>query len=293
MMTVFSIPKAFKGHISVIQRNAIASWTRLEPRPDILLFGQDEGTAEAAREFGVTHEPELARNKFGSPLLSDMFRKAEARSTHDLMCYVNADIILTSKLVGAIERVCERFPRFLAVSERINLDITQPLDFSGDWEAALAEKCRTEGVPCGPTGIDIFVFKKGTYPNVPDFAVGRLWFDHWLIKAACDANLAVVDMSRVAPLIHQNHDYNHVPGGAEWVWKGEEAEVNRKYYGGGNESFTLSNVTHELTDRGGVRRVILRKEWRATKELFWQVAIHGTHAVRSRLGLSRAPQRDA
>lgn len=293
MMTLFSIPKAFKGHISTIQRNAVASWTRLKPQPEIILFGQDEGTAEVAREFGVSHEPELAKNKYGSPLLSDMFRRAEARSSCDLMCYVNADIILTASLVGAIQKVCERFPRFLAVSERINLNITQPLDFSGAWEEGLSARRLAEGVPGGPTCIDIFVFKKGTYPNVPDFAIGRLWFDHWLIKAVCDAKLPVVDMSRVAPLIHQNHDYNHVPGGAEWVWNGEEAEQNFKYYGGGRESCTLSNVTHELTDRGGVRRVVLRKEWAATKRLLWEIAVHRTHALRSRLGLSRSTERNA
>lgn len=292
MMTMFSIPKAFKGHIGVIQRNAITSWALLRPRPNIILFGKDEGTAEMARDLGVTYEPEIATNKFGSPLLSDMFRKAEARSSSELMCYVNADIILTSKLVGAIQQVCDRFQRFLAVSERINVNITQPLDFSGDWERVLAERCRVEGSSGGPTCIDIFVFKKGTYGVVPDFAVGRLWFDHWLIKAVREANIPVVDMSRVAPLIHQNHDYNHVPGGKEWVWNGEEADLNFKYYGGGRESYTLSNATHDLTLEGGVRRVILRKEWLAAKKLIWDVAVNRTHSLRSRLGLSRAPVRE-
>jgi hypothetical protein len=293
MMTVYSIPKAFKGHIDVIQRNAIATWTRLQPRPEIILFGPDEGTAEAAREFGVEHESDVARNKFGSPLFGDVFRKAETRSSNDLLCFVNADIILTSKLMGAIQRVCDRFPRFLAVSERINLNITRPIDFSSDWEAELQEGCRREGTAGGPTCIDIFVFKKGTYSQVPDFAIGRLWFDHWLIKAASLANLPIVDMSRVAPLIHQNHDYNHVPGGAEWVWKGEEAEINFKLYGGGRQSYTLSNVTHELLSDGGIRRVRFRKEWLAAKNFVWEMAVHRTHSLRSRLGLTRTPARNA
>jgi len=41
VFTLFTIPKAFKGHIGVIQRNAIGSWAQLargsegrgEPRP--------------------------------------------------------------------------------------------------------------------------------------------------------------------------------------------------------------------------------------------------------------------
>jgi len=60
VLTLFTIPKAFNGHIAVIQRNAIQSWMRLHPEIEIILFGADEGTAEAAREFGLRYEPELA-----------------------------------------------------------------------------------------------------------------------------------------------------------------------------------------------------------------------------------------
>src|SRR5262249_15924564 len=291
MMTVFTIPKAFKGHIDVIQRNAIASWTLLKPRPDIILFGNDEGTDKGARELGVAREPNLATNKYGTPLFGDVFRKAQARSASDLMCYVNADILLTSKLMEAIRKVSERFPRFLGVSERINLDITQPIDFSEDWESGLEEQCRRGGASGGATGIDIFGLKKGTYADVPDFAIGRLWFDHWLIKAVSVAGLPIVDMSRVAPLIHQNHDYNHVPGGAEWVWKGEEAETNFKLYGGGRLSYTLSNITHELQPGGGIRRVFFRKEWLAAKKFVLGMAVHRPHGVRSKLRFSPPPPR--
>ena len=46
--TFFAMPKAFRGHVGMIQRNAIGSWLRLTPRPEILLFGDDEGIAEFA-----------------------------------------------------------------------------------------------------------------------------------------------------------------------------------------------------------------------------------------------------
>lgn len=53
MLTIFSIPKAFNGHIGDIQRNAINSWTRLQPECEILLLGDDEGTGKAADENGA------------------------------------------------------------------------------------------------------------------------------------------------------------------------------------------------------------------------------------------------
>lgn len=57
VFTLFTIPKAFADHIGVIQRNAIGSWARLQrenqPRPEIILFGNDPGTAEISRELGL------------------------------------------------------------------------------------------------------------------------------------------------------------------------------------------------------------------------------------------------
>ena len=54
-LTIFTTPKKFDGHIGVIQRNAVASWTRMSPRPEVILFGTEPGTAEAAAEFGLRH----------------------------------------------------------------------------------------------------------------------------------------------------------------------------------------------------------------------------------------------
>ena len=38
-LTIFAMPKAFSGHTGMIQNNAIRSWARLDPKPEILLFG--------------------------------------------------------------------------------------------------------------------------------------------------------------------------------------------------------------------------------------------------------------
>ena len=57
MLTILSTPKAFTGLFAVIQRNAIESWTKLEPRPEIILFGRDAGTAEICDELGLRPRP--------------------------------------------------------------------------------------------------------------------------------------------------------------------------------------------------------------------------------------------
>ena len=41
MITFFATPKPFRGHIRVIQRNAIQSWQRLHSDAEILLLGPE------------------------------------------------------------------------------------------------------------------------------------------------------------------------------------------------------------------------------------------------------------
>jgi hypothetical protein len=291
MLTIFSIPKAFKGHIGVIQRNAIKSWTLLQsprhPRPEVILFGKDAGTTEFARELGIRHIPNVATNDYGTPLLDDLFRQAEAAAQFSTLCYVNADIILLSDFLRSVDIVRKQLPKSLLVSKRINLDVPEPLSFSPGWEAALKLRAKTTGADEHYSGIDVFVFPKGMYPAIPDFAIGRLWFDHWLIKAVRLQNLPVIDASLISPLLHQRHDYNHVPGGADQVWRGQEAARNFQLYGGIQHAYTLLDVTHELTGGGGIRRVRFRKPLFKMKTFAWKLFIERTVGIRNALGLRR------
>jgi hypothetical protein len=287
MLTFFSIPKAFKGHNGTIQWNAITSWTKLDPRPEIILFGNDEGTAEIARQLGLRHVPEVAVNEYGTPLLDDLFRKAEAAASYPCMCYVNADILLLSDFLRAVEQVQKQLPKSLMVSKRINLDIRERLEFTGDWEKAIKQRARATGADEHYSGIDVFVYPKGMYPKIPDFAIGRLWWDHWLIKAVREQNLPVIDASRIAPLLHQLHDYNHVPGGAEQVWRGQEAKRNFQLYGGIEHAYTLLDVTHELMPDGRIRKVRFRKQMVKMKGTAWDIFVRRTARVRQVLGLRR------
>jgi hypothetical protein len=287
MLTIFSIPKAFRGHIGVIQRNAIESWTHLQPRPEIILLGNDEGTAELARHLGLRHLPNIACSDHGTPLLSDLFRQAEARATSDWLCYINADVMLLSDFAAAFAAARRQVPKFLMISRRINLDIPEPLAFEPGWESSMKARRDSTGLGGDYTAIDVFVFPKGTYAHVPDFAIGRLWFDHWLIKAAREQNLPVVDASLLSPVLHQNHDYGHVAGGKEQVWRGQETARNFQLYGGVEHAYTLLDVTHELTPDGAVRRVRFRKPLFKIKQFAWEIFVRRTAALRKVLGLRR------
>ena len=49
MLTFFTTAKSFAGHINVIQRNAMKSWTLVHSDVEVILFGIDEGAAGCAQ----------------------------------------------------------------------------------------------------------------------------------------------------------------------------------------------------------------------------------------------------
>jgi len=235
----------------------------------------------------LRHIPDVATNEFGTPLLDDLFHKAEAAARYPTLAYVNADIILLSDFLRSVEIVQKDLPKSLLVSKRINLDVPEPLSFSPGWEEAMKDRAVTTGADEHYSGIDIFLFPKGMYKEIPDFAIGRLWFDHRLIKAVRLQRLPVVDASLVSPLLHQRHDYSHVPGDADQVWRGQETARNFELYGGVKHAYTLLDATHELTPEGGIRRVRFRKLFYKMKNFAWKVFVERTAGVRHALGLRR------
>src|SRR5689334_17758502 len=144
-ITIFSAPKPFNNpHIATIQHNAISSWTKLAD-VDVILLGEEAGLAEAAREFGVKHIPDVTCNAGGTPLISSMFQLARKSSESPLLSIINADILLLPDFVEAARRVSTQLRKSVLLGRRWDLDIDRRLDFSGDWVADLQASVRAGG----------------------------------------------------------------------------------------------------------------------------------------------------
>jgi hypothetical protein len=249
MMTLFAIPKPFRGHVGVIQRNAIKSWAMLRPACQIVLLGDDDGTVDMAKECGAQHVPDVARNEFGTPLLDSVFAAAERVATNDVLCYVNADMMLMSDFTAAVTRLAVQKMRFLMIGQRWDVGIDQPWDFDQpDWERHLRAYVCRHGAFRDPYGPDYFVFPRGLWQALPPFAVGRFFWDYWLIFRARSIGVPVVDATACVMAIHQAHDYSHSPIGKEGVWT-PEAQRNLALAGGHEHFFTVGDATHILTRR--------------------------------------------
>ncbi|MGH7900109.1 MAG: hypothetical protein ACRENZ_00060 [Thermodesulfobacteriota bacterium] len=257
MITIFSCPKPFRGHINIIQRNAIRSWTLLQPAPEITLIGEEEGIAQVCLEFSLHHIHEVERNEHGTPLVNALFAEAEKVARYPLMCYVNTDIIFMSDFLPAVERALREKPGSLMVGRRWDLDIREPLDFSKNWEAILKTILSERGKIHLDTGIDFFVFPKGIWGEIPPFALGRTVWDNWLIYGIRSQKIPVVDLTEMLIVVHQDHDYAHYPGGIKALWEGEEAKNNLELAGGYAHAYTLKDTTHRLTKKGVRRKIFV------------------------------------
>ena len=255
MLTIFSCPKPFRGHFNIIQKNAIESWKRLTPKPQIILFGNEEGAAEVTNEFGIYQISNMERNEFGTPLVNSLFQEAEKAAIFDHMCYVNADIILMTDFIDALKRVLAEMPHSLMVGRRWNLDVKEPLDFTTDWEQKLRARVAQNGKLYPHFGIDYFVFPKGIWNEIPPFAVGRLGWDNWVLYQACSQKIPIIDLTKMTTVVHQNHDYSHHPQGWAGAMKGEESKRNLKLAGAVAQVYSLLDAQYQLTRTGVKRRV--------------------------------------
>jgi hypothetical protein len=265
-LTIFGCLKPFQGAADLAQRNAIKSWTRLSPRPDILLYGGDRDTAAICEDLGARYVPDAVRNRWGTVVLNGLFESAQRLARTDVMCYANADMILMSDFAQAVETVSHECRRFLLIGQRWDTDVTEPIPFDrADWEQSL----RTHALACGrvhPTwGIDYFVFTRGLLDPVPPFAVGRPAFDNWFIYRARSRWAPVVDATPTVLAIHQNHDYSFHPDGWQGIRESEEAMLNVTLAGGHDHMFLIDDRTHVLSADGlklDGRFERLKQHWR-------------------------------
>jgi hypothetical protein len=155
---------------------------------------------------------------------------------------------------------------FLMVGQRWGLDLTEPFDFSPDWEARLRLLVEQRGKFYSPWGIDYFVFPRHLYNEVPNFTIGRPAWDNWMVYHALQTWGLAVDATRSVMVVHQAHDYSHLPGNKP-PYGSEVAKSNLAKAGGRRCTNNILDTNRELIS-GQVRRpkfhlarLLRRLEW--------------------------------
>ena len=224
MITFFTVPKPFNGHIGIIQGNAIHSWQHVDHDCQIILFGDDYGIEQFATEHNLTHIPNVEKNAYGTPLLDSVFQKAQQIACNDIMVYVNTDIIFLEDLIPAIKKV--PFDQFVLTGRRNDIDINKQIQFDDSHCTKFVECAKHNAKMLTPSGMDYFVFKKGSIKNIPPFTVGRKGWDNWFIFNARKNHIPVVDISASVFATHQNHNYEHIQNKYQSNYEGPESDQN-------------------------------------------------------------------
>lgn len=302
MLTFFTTAKPFRGHIATIQRNALKSWKLLDPDVEIIVFGDDAGSAEVCTQLALQHEPRVEKTRFGANRLDSMFSKAQEISRHALMCYANCDILLTQEFLRAVEQVAHWRQRFLGVGKRWDTDVTEEIDFSRpSWAEELLAHARGTGYQRFYYNVDYFVFPRGLYTGIAPLGVGRLAWDTYLVWKARELGAEVVDLSDSVTAVHQNHDYAHYTGGMEAIWTGEEAQENIQLAGGRGNLRTIEDARYRLSGCGFRRNRLYwlapgKRKWRKGRQAarawlrtrMWHPLLDATRPLRHALGLRQA-----
>jgi hypothetical protein len=273
-ITIFTSPKPFlDAHITLIQRNAIRSWMALGSDVEVLLLGNEQGMAAVSDELGVRHLPEVACNEQGTPLVSSLFHVAREMSDSPLMAYVNADILLLPDFVSSAQQVMDQAAQFLLVGQRWDLSVTEELDFSEGWDINLRMLCRDDGRLHPPGGSDYFIYPRECFTQIPPLAIGRAGWDNWMIYEARQRHWVTADASHAIQIIHQDHDYRHLPGGQPH-YRLPETQENVRVGGGERTIFKLMDADHRLEDGRLLKpRMNWERFWREV-EIFPLVRLH-------------------
>lgn len=156
--------------------------------------------------------------------------------------------------VEAAKQVMNLKDRFVLLSQRWDLDITQPIDFTEGWQDRLSSIVHRKGTLHRPAGSDFFLFPLSSYLDVPDFAIGRAGWDNWMIYKAHKEKWPVIDCTPSVMIVHQNHDYSHLPGGKPHYEHPDTNENIRLAGGQAAVRYTILDSTHQLTKDGKLMR---------------------------------------
>ena len=233
LITLFTTFKHYEGK-GVTYRNTIRNWALLAPfvRPVLYYpFGEDYLT-EFARTNGWSVYKCPRSSKYGVPVLRSMFLHAqEINDTTSFYGYANGDILFSNNLVATLKALRTdnaTFNQLLVVGRRTNYNFKENEEI---YNLDPVYRYATAGKLFTTDAQDFFISTHSGFPwdSIPDFVVGRVGYDNWLVATAVNRNYSVVDVTATVTALHQTGvDGNHA---GHRKRKGDDMSVNHRLAG--------------------------------------------------------------
>ena len=190
-----------------IYKNTIRNWERLKPwvQPVLYYLPGEDSLLDFAKAHGwdVLEVPKLSKAKV--PILRHMFLKTREKYTTPFYCYTNGDILFDDGLIKTLKvlkPVTSKMKQVLIVGRRTNYKVSpgQVIDSFDDIKAS-----SKKGQLFGTNAQDYFISTSRGYPweTIPDFVVGRVGYDNWLVVTAIVKKMVVIDTTKTIIALHQ------------------------------------------------------------------------------------------
>jgi hypothetical protein len=218
MNVVFvTVPRSFKHPYLNSQINMLNAIRNFNPESKVVLYSDDEGVYEFA-ESNYCIAPKRV-DKIGKlPLVNSALKYTADLFPDSCICFINSDILVMANLMPLISYVNNtKFKElFVLTAYRKEANISSFLT-DGDLDALRTDSSLKKG---RHHAMDIFILPASLIENLnmPAYRVGRIGWDSWIAGKTRKLGLALIDISAVVRIVHQDHPQNHDKTGWNTLW---------------------------------------------------------------------------
>ena len=195
-----------------IFRNTLRNWARLRPLVLPVLYNDNLNSywVEVARASGWHVLPVPKRYKNTIPILRHMFLNATYQFTAAFYGYANADVLFDESLIYTLWSVTcnDSIKRPFVIGRRSNYNVKREKQLFEPSDVRRTAK-RHETRLFISDAQDYFITARYAFPwhSIPDFVIGRIGYDNWLVSTAlANKNTAVIDATNTILCLHQSGD---------------------------------------------------------------------------------------
>ena len=194
-----------------IHNTMLINWAHLAPAllPVLFVTPRDDPTwSRRAEELGWKVE-EAPRMVEDVPVLKDMFQVAAHKYPSTYVGFANADNIFGNSLITTLDGLTEHHGdlvhqrKSLIVGRRRN--VKESLLGKDDFSAEFVDKIAPNLELHHASAQDYFILSQNSgfcWENVPDFVVGRIAYDNWLVAKAQYWGLTLIDATNTINDVH-------------------------------------------------------------------------------------------
>ena len=250
----FTCPKPFVKEYRIIQINALKSWLCLNPPPNVIFLGKEPGSEKVVKKFKIKKKIlNIKKNKYNTPIVNDIFKKVNQYyqfNQFDIGVYINSDILILNSFQDLIVSLFSKFKNFLIIGRRHELKIDYYISKKNIKQ--ILSEINLGKIPLkGSSWIDYFIFTPNIFnaEEIPPFALGKTFWDKWLINYILKKNIPVIDATKAIKALHQTHKYIN---GFEKTWLSQEAYINLKLTKGLKNTSLINESSFFIGDKNKI-----------------------------------------